>query len=168
MIVSDTVAAISNSDAPAIAMVLQTSINMAQATAINTYMHALEVNGPAVDSATAATLYIAGKLTSGSIAKQKQTLRWLVNWASIGVVDGYFTHSWYHFIQGAVTDWNLNLDHVSETFLLTSISSLVYTPIYCATFLALLSIVEVIISAMKVVNILEMGACFNRYIRSRC
>ena len=62
MIVSDTVAAISNSDAPAIAMVLQTSINMAQATAINTYMHALEVNGPAVDSATAATLYIAGKL----------------------------------------------------------------------------------------------------------
>ena len=110
---------------------------------VETYMHALEANGAVVDSSTASALYIAGKLTSGAISRQRQTLRWLVNWASIGIIDGLFTHSWYHFIQHAFESWNLDLGPVSEALLLTAISSAVYTPLYCAGFLSLLSLVEV-------------------------
>jgi hypothetical protein len=121
---------------------LSASIGMAQALVVETYMSALKANGAAVDSATAATLYSAGKLTSAAISKQRQTLRWLANWAAIGVVDGLCTHSWYHYIDGAVADLNLQLDHIPETMLLTFISSMVYTPLYCAIFLGLLSLVE--------------------------
>jgi len=130
--------------APAVSISLSQvaqALQAAPTAAFAAYMAAMNTNGAAVDSGTAASLYIAGKLTSATISGQRQvsprhqqsvhthcntqtqiytnqnpqTLRWLANWAFIGVIDGYCTHSWYHVVENTYQDLNLHLDHIPGT-----------------------------------------------------
>lgn len=93
-----------------------------------------------MDGFMAAVLYAAGKLTSSSISGQKQTMRWLFNWAVCGVVDGVCTHQWYHYLQ-ALADLT-TYSTMTKALAMTATSNLLYTPIYCIGFLFLLSMLE--------------------------
>jgi hypothetical protein len=93
-----------------------------------------------VDAATASGLYALGKFTSSFINGQAQDVRWLINWAAIGIVDGALTSSWYALIQGLADQSPYGL--VTKTLLMMMASSLLYTPVYCAYFLVLISLLE--------------------------
>jgi len=106
------------------------------------YTAALERAPMLVDTGSASFLWALGKQTAASISKEQTTVRWLVNWAAIGVVDGVCTHSWYTALQ-AFADSNCgSLDAFGASALMTLTSSAVYTPCYMAMFLALLSLLE--------------------------
>jgi len=90
-------------------------LQAAPAQAFSAYMAALNTNGAAVDSSTAASLYVASKLTLSAVSGQRQTMRWLVNWAVIGVIDGYCQHSWYMFAENSLNSLNLQLGHTPGT-----------------------------------------------------
>ena len=92
------------------------------------------------DGLVAALLYALGKLTAAAISGKRQTARWVFNWAVCGVMDGVCTHHWYHFIQSAAdaTTWG----SMSKALAMTATSNLIYTPVYCAAFLFVLSLLE--------------------------
>mmetsp|Transcript_23223 Transcript_23223/g.37283 ORF Transcript_23223/g.37283 Transcript_23223/m.37283 type:complete len:340 (-) Transcript_23223:131-1150(-) len=100
----------------------------------------MQANPLVIDGFMAGILYALGKLTSSAISGQKQTMRWLLNWAVCGVVDGVCTHHWYHFIQ-SVADMT-TYGTLTKALAMTATSNLLYTPIYCMGFLFLLSLLE--------------------------
>jgi|EP00802_Teleaulax_amphioxeia_P024386 protein Mpv17 len=106
------------------------------------YLGELAKNALAVDSATAASLYGLGVCTSSAISRKREPdmVSYVARWSSMGVVDGVCTHSWYEGIQGAADA--LQLAPRLEPVAMTLFSSLVYTPVYCAAFLFLLSLLE--------------------------
>ena len=118
------------------------TIAEAPALAYSSYMGALDANALAVDTVTAATLYALGKATSAAISKKSEgdMVRFLANWAMLGVVDGVCTHKWYGFIQGVADE--AQAGKIAEAVGMTLASSFLYTPAYCASFLLLLSLVE--------------------------
>lgn len=125
----------------ALAQAAQTLV-AAPHTAASWYWGALDEHALAVDSATAAALYVLGKWTSSAIAgtRDPDAARVLANWSVLGVADGACTHCWYGFLQD-VAD-RAGVDHVTESVGMTLTSSLLYSPVYCAGFLVLLSLVE--------------------------
>ena len=132
---------VSEFDMLTLAQVVGTIVEAPQL-AYSSYMGALDTNALAVDSVTASLLYACGKATSSAISKKSEDdmLRFLVNWAMLGVIDGVCTHEWYGFIQGVADD--AQVGKLAEAFAMTLTSSLLYTPLYCAGFLALLSLLE--------------------------
>ena len=100
----------------------------------------VKCNSLFVDAATASGLYALGKFTSSFINGQAQDVRWLINWAAIGIVDGALTSSWYALIQTLAN--GSSYGPVSKTLLMMMASSFLYTPVYCAYFLVLISLLE--------------------------
>ena len=88
----------------------------------------------------AGAIHALGKFTSSFINGQAQDVRWLINWAAIGIVDGALTSSWYALIQTLAN--GSSYGPVSKTLLMMMASSFLYTPVYCAYFLVLISLLE--------------------------
>ena len=105
------------------------------------YLAELEQNALAVDAATASTLYALGVLTSTAISEKREPdmASYVARWSAMGVVDGVCTHAWYECLQGGADALQLGR---MEPVAMTLFSSSVYTPIYCAAFLLLLSLLE--------------------------
>lgn len=106
------------------------------------WARALANNALAVDAAVAAALYCLGILTSSAISK-----RWeahmhshLARWSLMGIVDGVAMHSWYKCVQGVADSLNMSVG--LKAVFMTMVTSALYTPIFCAGFLFLLSILE--------------------------
>jgi len=106
------------------------------------YMGALDANAMAVDSATAAFLYALGVITSSAISGkwEKNMVKHVSKWSALGVVDGVCTHSWYEVLQRAAD--SVALDKVPEAASMMLATSVLYTPLYCAGFLGLLSLLD--------------------------
>ena len=106
------------------------------------YMAALAKNALIVDAITAAILYAFGKWTSVKILRKRESnmARFLGIWSLLGVADGVCTHWWYSFLQ-RVAD-GAGTSKLIEALGMTATSSFIYSPIYCAGFLLLLSLLE--------------------------
>ena len=137
--------------APSMVLDLSTTLALAQTVndvaaaphaAYSWYLGALDTNAMVVDSATASFLYGLGKITSAAISKKKEPdmAKFIARWSALGVADGVCTHWWYGLLQG-VAD-GVEMDKGAEALAMTVASSTLYTPVYCAGFLVLLSLLE--------------------------
>ena len=117
------------------------------------YVGALTGNGLAVDTATASLLYALGVLTETAITGKAISARYVAIWAILGVGDGLTTHAWYGFLQSRADHLTQQLVSVGDGVLtypgqlpegvgMTLVSNLLFTPVYCAGFLVLLSLLE--------------------------
>jgi len=106
------------------------------------YIGALDANALAVDSATAAFLYGLGVVTSSAISGkwEQNMVKHVAKWSALGVVDGVCTHSWYELLQSCAN--SAALDKASEAASMMLATSVLYTPLYCAGFLGLLSLID--------------------------
>jgi hypothetical protein len=99
-------------------------------------------NAVAVDTTIAAFLYALGKLTSVVLSKDQESTDAveLARWGVLGVFDGLCTHHWYAFLQASFE--NVDADVWAKGVGMTAVSSAFYTPVYCAAFLMLLTLLE--------------------------
>eukprot|EP00961_Rhodomonas_salina_P230828 3119245-Rhodomonas_salina.1 len=98
-------------------------------------------SSPAVaDSATGMGLYYLGQRTKGVIAKNQPSPDVLSRWMVIGLADGLLTHEWYGFLENYMRSFGLG--GLTEAAAMTALTTLLYTPMYCAGFLSGLSLLE--------------------------
>ena len=118
--------------------------------AYSIYMGAMDANAVAVDMGTASLLYMLGKLTSKALMGESAQLKddqamFLARWGVLGLCDGLCTHHWYELLQSMVTVEMPSAslaDKFTDGFVMAAVSSLVYTPVYSAVFLLLLTLLE--------------------------
>jgi len=95
-------------------------------------------NAQLLDCIFAGLLYVLGKITSSAFLGKQESLSNLTRWFCCGLFDGWALHWWY-----SVLDYNFSfLPAFQQTVIMNGLSSVFYTPTYCAGFLILLSLLE--------------------------
>jgi len=91
------------------------------------------------DCLFAGALYVLGKVTSSAIIGTREDLPSLSKWFICGLVDGYACHAWYSFLEFKC---RFIADRLQQSLVMNGLSSVLFTPAYCAGFLVLLSLLE--------------------------
>lgn len=116
--------------------VLAVKAACAGATAVSA---AARTNPLLVDALFAGVLYVLGKVTSGAILNKKQSPEGLRKWFVCGLVDGWACHAWYSLME---LKFAFITDRLQKTIAMNGVSTVLFTPAYCAGFLVLLSVLE--------------------------
>ena len=116
--------------------VLAVKAACAGATAVSA---AARTNPLLVDALFAGVLYVLGKVTSGAILNKKQSAEGLRKWFVCGLVDGWACHAWYSLME---LKFAFITDRLQKTIAMNCVSTVLFTPAYCAGFLVLLSVLE--------------------------
>mmetsp|Transcript_78563 Transcript_78563/g.127460 ORF Transcript_78563/g.127460 Transcript_78563/m.127460 type:complete len:281 (+) Transcript_78563:139-981(+) len=96
------------------------------------------VNAQLLDCIFAGLLYVLGKITSSAFLGKQESLSSLTKWFTCGLFDGWALHWWY-----TTLDYNFSfMPALQQTAIMNGLSSVFYTPTYCASFLILLSLLE--------------------------
>ena len=107
--------------------------------ALTTIMAVMHASPMMMDCLFAGVLYVLGKITSSAITGTRESQSGLTKWFICGLVDGYVTHLWYSFLALKFAFISNNL---ARTLAMTAVSSAFFTPLYCAGFLLLLSLLD--------------------------
>jgi len=107
--------------------------------AFNTAKTVIASANPVVfDCIFAGLLYVLGKMTSNAFSGKQGSLPSLAKWFTCGLVDGWACHAWY-----AMLEFNFGfLPVFQQMVFMNGLSSVFFTPAYCACFLVLLSLLE--------------------------
>lgn len=95
-----------------------------------------------MDCLTGMGLYYLGQRVKGVISKTQPSWDVLMRWMAIGIVDGFSSHQWYEVLEQFMSHQFPNSDHWFETVTMATTSTFGFTPLYCAGFLGLLSLLE--------------------------
>jgi len=95
-------------------------------------------NPVVVDCIFAGLLYVLGKMTSSAFSGEQESLPSLAKWFTCGLVDGWACHAWYAMLQCTFGF----LPVFQQMVFMNGLSSVFFTPAYCAGFLVLLSLLE--------------------------
>jgi len=104
------------------------------------YQQAMLLYPLEIDALTGALLYILGKWTSNAITNTKSKSRIYGKWGVMGSLDGWFTHLWYVWIDYATMF--MASTPALKLFTMTVCTSFIYTPMYCALFLAVMAVLD--------------------------
>jgi len=107
--------------------------------ALKTAMSSVRASPMLADCLFAGVLYVLGKVTSSAILGKREDLPSLSKWFVCGLVDGYACHAWYSFLEFKC---GFIADRLQQALVMNGLSSALFTPAYCAGFLALLSLLE--------------------------
>jgi protein Mpv17 len=130
-------------DASMLGFVLNPSAYMAlvalPTVALNTVLSSVRSSPMLADCLFAGVLYVFGKVTSSAILGNREDLPSLTKWFVCGLVDGYACHAWYSFLE---FKFSFMADRLQQALIMNGLSAALFTPAYCAGFLALLSLLE--------------------------
>ena len=99
-------------------------------------------DGYLINVLSAAVLYVLGKMTSNCFLGEPQDVSWLARWFFCGLLDGSACHYWFYYVQYfAETSLWLH-GHIQQALVMNLASTCIFTPAFCAAFLALLSFLE--------------------------